>query len=44
MARAKQRLTAIAVRNLATPGMHADGDGLYLRVNEAGVKTWILRY
>lgn len=42
--RAKE-LTAIEVRKLAKPGFHAVGGvaGLYLRINEAAGKSWILR-
>jgi len=38
-----QRLTAIAVRNLRTPGRYADGNGLYLLVDHRGAKRWLLR-
>lgn len=35
----------VAVRRLASPGMHAVGgvSGLYLRISTAGSKSWILR-
>ena len=35
-------LTPIAVRN-AGPGRHADGGGLYLRVQQAGARSWLFR-
>ena len=38
-----QRLTALAVRNLRARGRHADGNGLYLVVDEGGAKRWVLR-
>jgi integrase len=44
MARARNRLTAIAVDKLKTPGMHADGLGLYLQITDAGTKSWIYRF
>ncbi|MGH7007977.1 MAG: Arm DNA-binding domain-containing protein, partial [Stellaceae bacterium] len=38
------RLTALKVTRLRRkPGMHADGDGLYLQGNPGG-GSWILRY
>ena len=44
MARLTQRLTAVEITNLTTPGLHPDGDGLYLRITETGTKSWIYRY
>lgn len=38
-----KRLTALAIKN-AGPGMHPDGEGLYLRVATSGGKSWVLRY
>ncbi len=35
-------LTAIAVKN-AGPGRHADGGGLYLRVQNGGARSWLFR-
>ncbi|MCL2636351.1 MAG: integrase arm-type DNA-binding domain-containing protein [Betaproteobacteria bacterium] len=37
------KLTAVKVRNLG-PGMHGDGDGLYLRVVTAERRSWAFRY
>jgi integrase len=36
----------LSVRQVQTlgPGMHADGDGLYLQVTPTGARSWILRY
>lgn len=38
-----KRLTAVRVRNLTKPGRYADGNGLYLVVDESGAKRWLLR-
>jgi hypothetical protein len=36
-------MTTLQLKN-AKPGMHADGNGLYLYVKEGGAKSWIFRY
>jgi integrase len=36
-------LTAVQVRQIKTPGRHADGNGLYLVVEPTGAKRWVLR-
>ena len=41
MGRETDRLTALRVKNEKTPGLHADGKGLYLRVDEAGSRRWV---
>ena len=38
------RLTVRRVAAIDTPGMYADGLGLYLQVNATGHKSWVLRY
>jgi integrase len=38
----EKALTAVKIRN-AKPGRHADGNGLYLVVDDSGAKRWILR-
>ena len=38
------RLTAFRVGSLKKPGLHADGAGLYLRVDKGGSKSWVFRY
>lgn len=38
------RLTALQVGKLKTPGYYADGGGLYLSVKPSGAKSWIFRY
>jgi integrase len=43
--RTYKRLTVVRAKELAkAPGMHPDGDGLYLAVTKAGVASWIYRY
>jgi integrase len=37
------KLTALQVDRLG-PGLHADGDGLYLQVGSGGARSWIYRY
>ncbi|SEN37445.1 Integrase [Pseudorhodobacter antarcticus] len=37
------KLTARKVEGLKEPGMHGDGEGLYLCVSVGGTKSWILR-
>jgi integrase len=44
MAQKIQRLTALAVSRSSTPGLYADGAGLYLRVGRGGSKSWAFRY
>jgi integrase len=44
MARAIGRLKAVTVAKAKTPGLLADGGGLYLRVGPTGSKSWIFRY
>ena len=44
MARTTYRLTAVKVAALKEPGLHPDGDGLYLRVTRSSTKSWMLRY
>lgn len=44
MARETKRLTARGVTSLTAPGLYADGDGLYLRVDAAGAKRWALLF
>ncbi|MDF2797314.1 MAG: integrase family protein [Devosia sp.] len=40
MARVSKRLSARAVATITEPGLHADGDGLYLVVDSRGSKRW----
>lgn len=41
--RIENRLTAAAANRLSKPGFHADGGGLYLRI-EGGRRLWVFRY
>lgn len=41
MKRTLNRLSARAVTALKTPGMHADGAGLYLRVRGETIRSWV---
>jgi len=41
---AAEKLTALVVKNLNTPGMYGDGKGLWLRVKDTGAKSWVFRY
>jgi integrase len=38
-----KRLSAVFVRNQKRPGRYADGNGLYLVVDDSGAKRWLLR-
>src|SRR5436309_59229 len=38
-----QRLTALRVRTIKTPGRYGDGNGLYLVVDPSGARRWVLR-
>jgi integrase len=45
MARHINRLTALNVSSkIKSKGMYPDGGGLYLRVTEAGTKSWVYRF
>lgn len=37
-------LSARKVETIRTPGLFADGGGLYLQVTESGAKTWVYRF
>lgn len=39
--RTVERLSALEVRKLMEPGLHADGRGLYLRVDKSGARRWV---
>jgi hypothetical protein len=44
MARTVNRLSSLKVAALKTPGLHADGGGLYLQVTDKGSRSWIFRF
>lgn len=39
----ERRLTAATVRTVTKTGLHADGNGLYLKIDDNGSKRWIQR-
>ena len=41
--RRKKKLKSSELRSLS-PGMHSDGDGLYLQVIGTGGRSWIFRF
>ena len=41
---ALHRLKATDVRSISEPGLHGDGGGLYLKVTEAGTRSWVYRF
>src|SRR5947207_15325475 len=44
LARGINRLSDRTIRAAKQPGLYADGNGLYVKVTEAGTKSWIFRY
>jgi integrase len=38
------KLSALKVKNLTTPGMHGDGGGLYLHVRSPTQRAWVFRF
>lgn len=44
MAAGIERLTALKVTRVATPGRYPDGKGLYLQVTKTLAKSWLFRY
>ena len=44
MAKKAAGLSARQVQTIKTPGMFADGGGLYLQVTATGAKSWVVRY
>lgn len=44
MARLHEALSAAKVKNTKVPGVYADGNGLYLRIEPSGAKRWFFRY
>ncbi len=37
------KLTHKGAQAISKPGMHGDGDGLWLKVSPAGARSWVLR-
>jgi Arm DNA-binding domain len=44
MGREANKLSAVKVARLKTPGRYCDGLGLWLQVSQFGTKAWLLRY
>ncbi|RZS86620.1 tyrosine-type recombinase/integrase [Pigmentiphaga kullae] len=44
MTRTTNRLNSLGVTRQSKPGLYSDGNGLYLQVTAAGVKSWLFRY
>jgi integrase len=44
MRRETKRLNDLKVKRETKPGLHADGDGIYLKITGAGTKSWLYRY
>ena len=44
MARQRNKLTARSIATITKPGMHGDGDNLWLVVTPSGTKNWAFRY
>lgn len=44
MGREANKLTAVGVAKLKTPGRYCDGLGLWLQVSQTGTKAWLFRY
>jgi integrase len=44
MARIVDQLTEVRIRALDSPGLHADGRGLYLQIRSGGARSWIYRF
>jgi integrase len=44
MGRAAKETTALALKQLKRPGVHAVGNGVYLRITPTGGRTWVFRY
>jgi integrase len=44
MSRLLNKLSALRVVRLSTPGVYCDGGGLWLQVSTSGSKSWVFRY
>jgi integrase len=44
MAKSVNKLSALKIAQLKTPGWFGDGGGLYLQVGPAGTKSWVFRF
>ena len=41
--RTKNKLTPLALKKLKVPGRYSDGNNLYLKIEDIGLRRWILR-
>jgi integrase len=44
MGRASNKLSTLEVKKALPPGLHGDGDGLYLQVSNQKTKAWVFRF
>ena len=44
MVRTFNKLSALKVSRMATPGLYSDGEGLWLQISPSGSKSWVYRY
>lgn len=44
MARRINQLTARSIATIKDPGLHGDGNGLYLKVTKQSTRSWVFRY
>ena len=44
MARQMNKLSALKVNRISTPGWHGDGGGLWLQLTPTGARSWVFRY
>jgi len=44
MAKQIHKLTDLKIKALKKPGLHGDGDGLYLKLSPTGTRSWMLRF
>lgn len=44
MPRSINKLSAISVKRLSSPGYFGDGGGLLLRISKTGSKSWVFRF
>ena len=42
--RPTKRLDSLTIKSITKPGRHADGEGLYLVVDESGAKRWLFMF
>ena len=44
MTKQTHKLTDIKIKSLKKPGLHGDGDGLYLKLSPTGTRSWVFRF